>query len=353
MGINVEEYSGKLNIEVKEIKADKPWLVDLPVSVMIWTRPDLQREQFEVIKHARPNVLFLTSDGGRNEHEMALIAESRAIFDEIDWCCTIHKMFWDTNQGMYRVSRQAGSYKWGIADRMVLLEDDIIPSVSYFQFCKDMLDKYENDLRVLGICGMNHEGITNDTDGDYFFSREASIWGMATWKRTIENRNFDYSKNQYALKSISDAAALNPDFQRRLFGYAKNERYEGHVAGPEFWYAFDVFAQNQLYVIPTKNLISNKGCTSGSAHSAELKMLPKGIQRVFNMATHELSFPLKEPSFMTPNIRYQKQVYRIMGVGHPLVMLHRKASRTLRILRYQGVGALASKFSKVLKPKEN
>lgn len=334
----------KMTPLVYKVDSDKSWLVDIPVSVMIWTRPVLQREQFEVLRKARPSVLFLISDGGRNNHETALIAESRAVFDDIDWHCTVHKLFWDSNQGMYSVSRLANSYKWKNADRMILLEDDIIPSVSYFRFCKEMLDKYEDDLRVLGVCGMNHEGVTKGTGSDYIFSREASIWGMAIWRRTFENRNFNYSGNDYALKTISESARLNPDFQNRLRGYANNDVYEGHMPSSEFWYAFDVFAQNQLYIVPTKNLISNKGCTSNAAHSAELKILPKGIQRVFNMDIYELEFPLKEPQFITPDIRYQNAVYRIMGVGHPLVRTHRRMSRALRILRYQGVSRLFSKL---------
>ncbi len=337
----------KMTPQVAEVKSGNAWLVDLPVSVTIWTRPDLQREQFEVLRQARPSELFLISDGGRNENESTLIAESRAIFDDVDWCCTVHRLFWEINQGMYSVSQQAAAYMWAVADRMVLLEDDIIPSVTYFRFCREMLDKYEDDLRVLGVCGMNHEGVTEESDGDYFFSREASIWGMAIWRRTFENRDYDYSGNAYALKVISEAASLNPNFQRKLRGYAESDVYGGHIAGAEFWYAFDVFAQNQLYIVPSKNLISNKGCTADATHSGELKTLPKGVQRVFNMKTYELSFPLKEPAFITPNIRYQKSVYRIMGVGHPLISAHRKLSRALRILRYQGLSGFSKKLLKL------
>lgn len=32
----------------------KPYLVDVPVKINIWTRPECQRKQFEVIKQARP-----------------------------------------------------------------------------------------------------------------------------------------------------------------------------------------------------------------------------------------------------------------------------------------------------------
>ena len=54
----------KMTPQVYEVESDEGWLVDIPVSVMIWTRPGLQREQFEVLRKARPSVLFLISDGG-------------------------------------------------------------------------------------------------------------------------------------------------------------------------------------------------------------------------------------------------------------------------------------------------
>lgn len=43
----------------------KPWLVDVPVKVNIWIRPECQRKQFEALKQARPSILFIQSDGGR------------------------------------------------------------------------------------------------------------------------------------------------------------------------------------------------------------------------------------------------------------------------------------------------
>ena len=46
-------------VTVKQIKADKPYLVDVPVKINIWIRRECQRRQFEVIKQARPSILFV------------------------------------------------------------------------------------------------------------------------------------------------------------------------------------------------------------------------------------------------------------------------------------------------------
>ena len=80
----------------------KTFLVDVPVRVNIWIRPECQKRQFEVIKKARPSVLFLVSDGGRNEKEWEAIRKNRELIDGgIDWDCTVYRIYEDKNNGLY------------------------------------------------------------------------------------------------------------------------------------------------------------------------------------------------------------------------------------------------------------
>lgn len=323
-----------------------PFLVDLPVRVRIWTRPDFQKEQFEVLRQARPSVLFLVSDGGRNDEERRLIGLSRKLFEGIDWDCEIHKLYWEENLGMHKSGALASQYIWKRVDRCVWLEDDVVPSVSAFRFWAEMLELYENDTRILGVCAMNHEGVSDGVSSDYFFSREASIWGMATWRRTNDVRGgADWGSDQYLMERMIENAKVNPDFVRRLKGYAQNPLYEGHAPAGEFWFAFSALLANQMYVVPKRNMIRNQGCRADSTHADDKRLLPKGIQQVFDMRTYELDFPLKHPRWVIPDIRYQKAVYRIMGVGHPLVSLHRGLSRAARILVFSGSSALRRKLA--------
>ena len=63
---------------------------------------------------------------------------------------------------------------------IIVLEDDDVPSVSFFTFCKEMLDKYEQDPRITMIAGFNNEEITPGVPYDYFFASTFSIWGWAS-----------------------------------------------------------------------------------------------------------------------------------------------------------------------------
>lgn len=61
------------------------------------------------------------------------------------------------------------SHKWAfsIVDKCIILEDDIVPSLSFFPFCIELLNRYEDDKRIDRICGMNLLG-TYETGSDYF-----------------------------------------------------------------------------------------------------------------------------------------------------------------------------------------
>ena len=313
----------------------KPYLVDVPVRVNIWIRPECQREQFEVLKKARPSIIFLQSDGGRNEKEWEAIYQNRKIFDtEVDWDCTIYKLYETENQGLYAMGRKVSAFIWERVDRCIFLEDDYVPSVSFFQYCAELLEKYKDDLRIECICGMNHLGKSENVTADYFFSRQGSIWGTATWKRAIEMRDkeFAYGKDEYVMRLLKQRTKRNKIFWKRIEAYAKQEYYEGHVAGGEFYHEFAMYGHNQLQIVPKVNMIKNTGATKNSAHADSLQNMPKGIRRVFNMETYEMEFPMKHAKYVIPDVEYEKKRNRIMAYNYPLVTFYRKCENAIRLL---------------------
>ena len=324
----------------------KPWLVDIPVKVNIWIRPECQRRQFEVIKQARPRILFIQSDGGRNDEEWKIINEHRRMFDtEIDWDCTVYKIYADQNYGLYTMGNMRNEIVWSKVDRCIFLEDDQIPAVSYFRFCAELLEKYKDDERICCICGMNHLGISENVTSDYFFSRQGSIWGVALWKRTYDQfGSFTYGKDPYIMKLIKQRTKHNPIAWKRICAYANSDEYEGHVAGSEFFIEFAMYGLNQLQIIPKYNMISNIGCSEKAVHSNSIQMLPHGIRKVFDAKIYELDFPLKHPKYIIPDVDYEKKRNRIMGYNHPIVSYWRKVESFVLMVRH---GKLKQAIKKV------
>lgn len=332
----------------------KPYLVDVPVRVNVWIREECQRKQFEVLKQARPSIMFLVSDGGRNEKEWEAIKNNRAIFDnEIDWDCTVYKIYEDKNNGLYAMGKKGSELIWSKVDRCIFLEDDYVPSVCYFKYCAELLEKYKDDTRITAIAGMNHLGVSENVSSDYFFSKTGSIWGLATWKRYYEARKnaMAYRDDEYSKKLLLQSAKNDKYMQKRIIGYGNSDRFEGHVAGSEFYHSLNVYGQHQLFIVPKYNMISNIGCTSNSAHAEEYHLLPRAIKGIFNMKTYEIEFPLKHPNYVVPDDDYFEAEKKILAINHPIRKFFRKIEIMLLVLKYKGLRGVFKAFKKKVKRK--
>ena len=123
---------------------------DIAVLLLFFNRADTFRQVFEAVKEARPSKLFLYQDGPRGERDMAGIEACRAIVSDenIDWECEVHRMYQEKNYGCDPSEYISQKWAFSIVDKCMVLEDDDVPSQSFFPFCKEMLDKYENDERI-------------------------------------------------------------------------------------------------------------------------------------------------------------------------------------------------------------
>ena len=292
----------------------KPYLIDVPVKINIWIRPNCQKKQWDVIRKVRPSILFLQSDGGRNKKEWEAILQNRKMIDDsIDWECKVYRIYEDHNNGLYLMGKKVQSIIWDNVDRIISLEDDQVPSLSFFRFCHNLLEKYKDDERIECICGFNHCGTWN-CSADYFFSRQGAIWGTATWKRVYKNRElgFDYGDDPYVMSLLKQRTSHNRIAWKRLNAYSKSDIYEGHVAGGEFWKEFDMYSQNMLQIVPKKNMIKNLGYGKDSAHIRDFKMLPKSIRNLFDSEIYEIDFPINHAKYVIPDVKYEIVRNRIM-----------------------------------------
>lgn len=302
-------------------------IVNIPVKVHIWIREDCQLAQYEVIKKARPSVLFIQSDGGRNPEEWKAINCGRKLYEQLDWECNVYRIYSDVNLGMYTMGQKADDIIWSHVDRCVFLEDDCIPSVSFFTFCEVLLEKYKDDDRIEMICGMNSLGVCEEVSSDYFFSKGGSIWGFATWKRVYDgfDKEKKYSKDDYVLRCLKQATQKdNPKFCQQLIGYSQEEKYDGHIPWYEFYMALDLYANNRLNIVPKYNMISCWGCTDNASHSSSIALLPHSLRQLFMSNVYEITFPLIDPAFFVEDKFFQNEINSILQGKNGFERLFRK-----------------------------
>lgn len=301
-----------------------PAKIDIAVLLLFFTRSDTFQQVFEAVRQARPSKLFLYQDGPRGEKDMAGLQACRQIVsdEQIDWECEVHRNYLEKNQGCDPSGFRSHQWAFSLADKVIVLEDDVVPSQSFFPFCKEMLDRYEHDERIAMIAGFNTDEITPDVPDDYFFTSFQSIWGWASWRRVAQRWEADYSfmRDEYNMRQLK-ALARQRDYRNTML-----QMFHDHsVSGKEYFetiYWADMILNSGLTIMPTKNLVNNVGLTSDSTHfAAELQTMPHRLRHIFTMPRYELQFPLKHPKYVIENVDYKERRYKVLGWNHPCIKI--------------------------------
>ena len=289
---------------------------NVPVMLLFFNRPEPLKKVFESIKKARPTKLFLVQDGPREnrEDDIENIKKCRDIVSDIDWECDVVKDFSERNLGCGLRTYSGMTNCFKIVDRLLMVEDDTLPSQDFFPFCEELLDRYKNDERINHICGFNHLGKNNSTPNSYFFSNVGATWCVGTWKRVWEKMEFnmDYVKDKYAMKCINDIPF--PKNHGKTIVKINSKRYQtlvegGHISAWTGQFGFQRWLNSRLILIPSVNMMTNIGLTPDSAHAvSKKKLLPKAEQQLFDSPVYPCEFPLKHPKYIVADTDYARKV---------------------------------------------
>jgi hypothetical protein len=262
-----------------------------PIAFFVFNRPDTTAQVFAAIRHIQPSQLLLIADGARSHKagEAERCAAVRKIIRQIDWKCDVLENFSDTNLGCKRRVVSGLNWVFEQVEAAIILEDDCLPSSSFFGFCQELLDRYREDERIMMICGTNLLAEWKSKQQSYHLSHHTTIWGWATWRRAW----------QYYDVAMTDWP--NADVQARvkdLLGHEKlylnrkqafEEVYQGKIDTWDLQWAFTRLLQSGLSIIPSVNLVSNIGFTEDATHTKTSDDPRAGL------ATYEMALPLKPP----------------------------------------------------------
>ena len=309
-----------------------PSKVDVPVLITFFARPDTLQKVFDSVKEARPSTLLLWQDGPRKgrQDDVENIKKCRDIVENIDWECTVFKNYHDDNMGCDPSTFRAQKWAFSNVDKCIVLEDDMVPSQSFYPYCKELLEKYEFDERINHICGVNPLGIVEHCPDDYFFVYSGTgAW--ASWRRVAEqwDENYRFLDKDYYLYNTSKRLPV-------LFKVMKEHAIKRRATGFEWWESiigFNCVLNNRLVIIPKVNLVSNVGVVGGT-HSSSVRLLNKKVRKLFDSQAYELKFPLKHPEYFTPDFKYMNELSKINCLGHPWIARWRKLEYLAKCIIY-------------------
>jgi hypothetical protein len=268
-----------------------------PVVFIIFNRPETTKKVFEKIRQAKPEKLLIIADGPRKNHpeDKEKCAATRKVINGVDWKCKVLKNYSNTNLGLAKRISSGLDWVFDNVNEAIILEDDCLPNLTFFQFCKELLKKYQNDERIFAITGQNVQFGKKRTNYSYYFSRYFHCWGWATWKRAWNHFDFDMKQwpkmknDNYLKKILKNNRAVK--YWTKIF----QSCYEGKINSWAYKWIFAGFISRSLNIIPNVNLISNIGFGTESTHLKDSK------NPYANMPTEKIIFPLKHPPGMMTN----------------------------------------------------
>ena len=269
--------------------------MEAPVLLITFNRPDNTRKVFEKIKQAKIETLYFFNDAPRAGNKEDIIArkEIKRLLKEIDWECDLKLFFPEKGFGPGFGPANAISWAFEKEDRLIILEDDCVPSQPFFSFCNHILEKYNDDTKVWLVSGRSHQqGSKFFEKQDYIFTNYGHTWGWATWKRCWNHFDLDMKKWHAFYQSGGFSNVFCSKKEVKIYNQYYLKLNKLPINSWDARFGFAVLSNGGLSVVPAKNLIENIGYLG--AHSA-------GKLKVHTLKASDNFKVEKEPLFVLVN----------------------------------------------------
>lgn len=275
-----------------------------PILFIPYDRPAIAKKAFSTILKIKPIKLYVFVDGPNEKRNNSKEIEiNKKLLDSIDWPCTVLTNFQISNLGAGRSVAEAITWVFKNEESAIIIEEDCVPTLSFFTFCDKLLEKYKDDNRICMISGNNYTEEKNAVEESYFFSKYGHIWGWATWRRAWAG--YDFEMKDWPI--FKDSNQLN-----NIFSTKKEQNYYLNYFNKFYlkeekntWDCQWLYCRLKNYglsIVPKSNLVTNIGIQG--ANTIEInKAHFRKVSEDFNIS--------KEPKFILCNAYYDKNHFKL------------------------------------------
>jgi len=276
-----------------------PHALSTAVLFLVFNRLDTTEQVFHAIRQAKPPRLYIAADGARanKQGEARNVQAVRDyIMQNIDWECEVKTLFRDQNLGCkYAVS---GAITWFFdhEEQGIILEDDCLPSQSFFWYCEELLERYEDDKSVYLVSGDSRGPDSFGMREDYGFCRYPMIWGWASWASVWKNYDpelLDWPQQRKSLPPSISTYKSTVIFWRNIFERLHN----GKIDTWDYQFSYLLLKNGGKSIVPKVNLITNIGFGVEATHTTSAE------SNSANRKRYEISIPLDHSPNQTSEMK--------------------------------------------------
>lgn len=277
----------------------------LPVLLIAFNRFEYTEEVISMLFKYQPSKLYLAMDGPKCEEDYAVQNRIVKLASDSLGDSRLHLIRGESNTGTGVFIPDAITKFFEFEEFGIILEDDCVPTLTFFEYCQQLNSRRENTRQIMAICGSN---LFADGDhGDAYFLGPFFVpWGWATWRDKW--KSFVRKEgNLYQIEKEINRKWYKSDKLRKFMAqYIENATKPESRVWTGFWLC-SIIRADGVIATPDTNLVTNIGF-QGYGVNASTK-----IQRIFTRASFEIHKPIFHESNKRDVLALENKYFNILN----------------------------------------
>jgi len=259
----------------------------VPLALFVYNRPEHTKQVLSALRENNIDLLYVFSDAAKKDASSVEVGEVRDINDKIDW---------DKIEIVKRAEHGglANSVKQGVAeilqryDKLIVLEDDCVPSSDFYNYMCQCLEHYEDEERVFCTSAYSHPIKKREFKKypyDVFFWQRFWSWGWGTWRRAWQKYDPDLER---LLRTVKAKNINLEKFGRDILSTIQAQVNKKIDSWAVNWF-LTIIVNDALTVYPVSSRINNIGYDGSGVHCGLSKKYD--VELTSSISAEKLRFP--------------------------------------------------------------
>ena len=272
-----------------------------PILIITYNRPKEFSKFFKILKNIKNRKLYIFQDGQKNKTDKHWVKQNN-LLKQIEKKKNIILNVCSKNYGCKLGVKKSIDWFFSKNKEGIILEDDCLPSKSFFRFCDEMLKLYRSKKNIKTISGYN---FYNNFTGkeSYFFTKHVEVWGWASWRRVWKKFNLSSSDWKKKGKQILSRRFKNNENLKNYYLSKFSSTFKNKIDTWDHQFVFYIWKTKGLTISPKINLVKNIGFNIKATHT-------KKKHKKLELKSNNLRYPLIHPR----NIKEDKEMTNKMDI---------------------------------------
>jgi hypothetical protein len=198
-------------------------------------------------------------------------------------------------------------------DEAIIVEDDCLPTVDFFPFCTELLERYRSSEQVWQVAGRAPLAPPELMAGaSYCFTAFGPVWGWATWRRAWRAHRSRFPRmhdgSPAPVRGMIDLASsrLVTRAGRRYFADVGRDHAGRGFSWDSYW-ALSVVCGRGMSATSTANLIENIGFGAEATNTRNATR---------ELAVEPVTWPLSHPAELAIDTEIERVCERVLTSHH-------------------------------------